>query len=149
MIRKLQPHDREIYLKFTHEFYKSEAVSHYIPIEFRQKTFDYLLTDQEMAECYIFEYENQPAGYALTAKTFSQEGGGFVLWIEELYVSPEFRNKGLGNEFFVFLKNEKEPEVSRLRLEIEPENAGAVRLYKKYGFDFLPYGQMIKELGMK
>ena len=36
------------------------------------------------------------AGYALLAKTFSQEAGGLVVWLDEMYVRPAYRSKGLG-----------------------------------------------------
>ena len=33
---------------------------------------------------YFFECENEAAGYGLIAKTYSQEAGGMVWWIEEV-----------------------------------------------------------------
>ena len=98
------------------------------------------------AAAYILEYENKTAGYALLAKTFSQEAGGMVLWIEELYIMPEYRCRGLGHEFFSYLKDNLCNNVKRLRLEAESSNTKAISLYKRLGFEDLPYSQMIKDL---
>ncbi|MCQ2480168.1 MAG: GNAT family N-acetyltransferase, partial [Clostridia bacterium] len=76
----------------------------------------------------------------------SQEAGGMVCWIEELYVKEEYRNNGIGKEFFDFIKREIEPKCKRIRLEVEDYNIGAKRLYSSLGFEMLPYEQMIKEL---
>jgi GNAT superfamily N-acetyltransferase len=98
------------------------------------------------AKGYIMELGGKPVGYALTAKTFSQEAGGLVVWIEELFVLPQYRDKGLATEFFAYLKQNVEPHVARLRLEVSPENAAAMRLYERMGFEKLPYEQMVKEI---
>ena len=84
------------------------------------------------------------AGYALLAHTWSQESGGDVIWVEELYVLPQFRGKGLGTAFFEELRR-KYPHASRFRLELEPDNERAEKLYRKMGFDFLEYCQMVKD----
>ena len=65
------------------------------------------------------------------------------MWIEEIYTKPEFRGKGLGGEFFDYLFENR--PAARYRLEIEPENERAVALYRKKGFQTMPYGQMCKD----
>lgn len=37
-------------------------------------------------------------------------------------------------------------KAARLRLEAEPDNTGAIRLYKRLGFEELPYKQLIKPM---
>ena len=39
----------------------------------------------------------------------------------------------------------KEEGVTRFRLEVEKENERAWKLYKRQGYDWLEYDQMIKE----
>ncbi|MBP3414831.1 MAG: GNAT family N-acetyltransferase [Clostridia bacterium] len=146
MIREIEGADRELFLKMTKAFYTSDAVMHDIPDAYREATWAELMRSRDYAEGYIFEQDSKPVGYALLAKTFSQEAGGQVIWVEELYVLPEYRSKGLGREFFAFLKERK--NISRVRLEVEPENERAVKLYEKMGFEVLPYMQMIIEQGI-
>ncbi len=144
MIRPLSSDDRQIYIEMAREFYSTDAVWHSVPVANFEKTFDEMMRSDVYAEGFIFELHGTVAGYALLAKTFSQEAGGLVVWVEEIYVKPQFRGKGLGGEFFEFL--EKERPAARYRLEIEPENERAVALYRKNGFEMMPYGQMCKEM---
>ena len=141
MIRKINKTDKDFYINSVKAFYNSDAVLHRIPEENIYRTFNELMNSETYAQCYIFEKDEKRAGYALLAKTFSQEAGGEVLWIDEIFILPEFRCKGLGSEFFVFLKENS--KAARLRLEFCPNNEKAIEIYKRQGFQPLRYGQMI------
>lgn len=145
MVRKVTPQDKEMYLSLTEKFYQSDAVSHNIPLENRLKTWDEIMRSDEYADCYFVIKDGDVAGYMLLAYTFSQEAGGKTAWIEEIYILPEFRSMGLGNELFDFIKAEIEPDCARLRLEVEADNIRAKKLYKSLGFKQLEYEQMIRE----
>ena len=145
MVRKVTPQDKEMYLSLTEKFYQSDAVSHNIPLENRLKTWDEIMRSDEYADCYFVIKGGDVAGYMLLAYTFSQEAGGKTAWIEEIYILPEFRSMGLGNELFDFIKAEIEPDCARLRLEVEADNIRAKKLYKSLGFKQLEYEQMIRE----
>lgn len=145
MIRKLNAADKELYLKLAKEFYCSDAVCHNIPAQFMENTFSELMSSNRYLECFILENDGIAAGYALLAKTYSQEGGGIVVWVEEIYILPQFQGKGLGTEFFKFLHEWSKSNVARLRLEVEPENYSAIKLYSRLGFEPLEYRQMVKD----
>ncbi len=144
MIKKIEQCDKEIYFELAEEFYNSDAVLSPIPKSHFENTFCELMRSDIYAEGFLLMTDGCAAGYALIAKTFSQEAGGLTVWIEELYVRAPYRSKGLGREFFSFLQ--KEIPASRYRLEIEPENERAIALYEKLGFEVLPYGQMVKDI---
>lgn len=145
MIRKLTADDKEIYIGMAEEFYHSDAVLAPIPRTFIERTVEEALRSDTYAEIFLFEYEGETAGYALIAKTFSQEAGGMVWWIEEVYIRELFRSKGLGREFFEYIENHKDEGVARLRLEVEEENIRAVSLYERLGYKVLDYMQMVKD----
>lgn len=146
MIYKIEEKDRESFLSLTRVFYASPAVLHPVPEEYHIAVFEEMMRSDVYAEGYLFEYEGTPAGYALLAKTFSHEAGGLVIWIEEIYVVPAFRGKGLGREFFTFLNRKYGSTAKRMRLETEPNNKRAEALYCSLGFDTLEYRQFYKEL---
>lgn len=142
MIRKITKNDREPFITLSKEFYSSDAVDHPIPVAFHERSFDELMRSDEYIEAFILEREGKTAGYALIAKTFSPEAGGKVVWLEELYVREEHRGHGLGKAFFAYM-DESYP-AARYRLEVEPDNIRAKKLYSSLGYRELPYGQMIK-----
>lgn len=142
MIRPIQQKDREIYLEMAEEFYKTDAVYMDIPKENLEKGFSELMRSKDRIEAFIIEAGGDTAGYVLLAKFFSQEAGGETIWFDEIYVRDNFRGKGLGSSAMQEIM-EKFKECS-FRLEIEPDNDGAVRLYERLGFQHLPYGEMYK-----
>lgn len=122
-------------------FYASGAALRQIDDEKRVKFWSEILKNNAV-KGYILEYGNSVAGYALTVSYPSQEFGGEVLWIDELFVKPEYRGKKLGGEFLDFAANSAKKVL--LRLEVEQDNQRAIALYKAKGFEVLPYIQMIK-----
>lgn len=145
MVRKIVPSDRELYVNLALRFYSSEAVQHSIPKEYIESSFDEMLRSDVYLDGYILEHDGKTAGYALISKTFSCEGGGLTVWIEEAFVMPEYRSLGLGKELFSSLEALYGSVLARMRLEVTPDNERARNLYHKLGFDILPYQQMVKE----
>ena len=145
MIRKMLAEDKAAYLEMTDIFHNSDAVLHPIDKENYQSTFAAAVSDSTYVDGFIIEGESGICGYAIVSLQYATEVGGMCAWIEELYVSPSERGKGFGNEFLQFVKKKYNGKVKRFRLEVEAENDGAVRLYKKYGFDFIPYLQMTND----
>ena len=141
MFRKINENDRELYYHYADTFYHTDAVNAPVPVDNYRVTFDEMMRCDDYVSGYIFEYEGKPCGFALLSKTFSQEAGGISVTIEEIYIDPEYRSKGLATEFFEWLKSDS--RIMRLRLEVEDYNKGAMRLYERMGFELLPYLQMV------
>ena len=93
---------------------------------------------------YGFEVDGDLAGYGMVSRSYSTETGGICLWIEDIYVQPQYRGQGIGTAFLQFV--EGLGGAVRLRLEAEPENERAMHVYRKAGFRELGYTQLIKEL---
>lgn len=143
---KIRKTDRDEYLAMEYAFYHSPAVLHSIPDENHERTFNVLMDDSPYAACYMFrsDDEKEVYGFALLALTYSNEAGGMAVWLEEIYVKPEYRCKGITGEFFRFIEKEY-ADVARIRLETEPENERAAKLYARNGFKQLGYSQMYKD----
>lgn len=141
-IRKLKPQDKSAYIAMSKEFYHSSAVLGPVPDENFAKTFDLLISGSRFADAYLAEDGGKAAGYALLSFTWSNEAGGMVVWLEEIYLRPEFRNAGIGRQIIERIFEEYGENAARFRLEIEDSNTGAKRLYKRIGFHELEYRQM-------
>ncbi len=145
MIRPFENTDRQAYLEMAEEFYQTDAVLHNAPKENFITTFDAAIENSPYVKGYIFEQNNEVAGFALISPAYSNEVGGMVLWLEELYVRNKFQGQGLGKEFFSFIEEEAAAYAKRIRLEVHPNNTRAIALYHKLGYKELPYLQMVKE----
>ena len=142
MIRKMTSADRALYKTLSLEFYATDAVDHPLPPSYFDAVFDEILREGPYMDGYILSVDGSDAGYAVVSKMWAVEAAGLCAWVEDIYIRSSYRGKGLGGEFFRFLK-EAYPQANRFRLEVEVENASAVALYRKHGFEFLPYAQMI------
>lgn len=134
--------DKADFIAMSEDFYASDAVMAPVPTSFHENAFDELMRSEQYVSCYFFLYEGQTAGFALIAKSYSREAGGTVIWVDELYLKPEYRGKGAATHFFRFL--EQNVPAARYRLEVEEDNLRARKLYETTGYRYLPYLQMIK-----
>lgn len=141
-IRAIAPYDRDYFCGSVHAFYNSPAVCHAIPPAYAQRTFDRLMAGTPYAACLIAENEaGAPCGYCLLALTWSNEAGGLCVWLDELFVDPALRGKGVGHQLIAAVRAQY-PDAARFRLEVTDENPRAAALYRTLGFETLPYQQM-------
>lgn len=129
------------------EFYRSSAVLHEIPAAYMEETFRRVTSGSPYARGYILSKDehSEPSGYLLTSITYSNEAGGLVLWLEELYLRESARGLGLGSEAMEYVKKNRPADVKRLRLEVTAHNSGAIRLYERLGYEQLNYVQMVQD----
>ena len=142
MLKRFTKEDKNEYFELAELFYHSDAVLHPVPYSHLEATFNELMTSSPFLDACKIIYNNTTVGFALFAITYSQEAGGKVLWLEELYIKEEYRNLGIGKKFFDELFAKLPSDFKRIRLEVEEENEGAVKFYKRLGFNWLDYKQM-------
>lgn len=143
-IRQMTEQDRSSVLEMMRSFYTSPAVLSNGSEEIFNRDIDNCINASPYLEGYIFQQGEAVQGYAMVAKGFSTEFGKPCMWIEDLYFKPEYRGLGIGSQFFAYLENKYPGTV--MRLEVEEENERAVYVYKKCGFEVLPYMEMKKEV---
>ena len=142
MIREIKSDDKIDFIKMCMDFYNTDGVDHSIPVSNMEKTFNLLMEGLDFAKAYVCEKNSKTAGYILLALTYSNEAGGMVVWIDEIYVKPEFRSQGIGSELIDFVIDKYKDNAARFRLEITESNMGAKKLYLSKGFTDLSYRQM-------
>ncbi|MBR7111807.1 MAG: GNAT family N-acetyltransferase [Clostridia bacterium] len=141
--RRLKKEDVAAYIEMASVFYDSPAVLHSIPRSHLEHTAKIVLDGSPFADIYVFERDGAVWGYGLLAFTHSQEAGGLVCWLEEIYVRPECRGEGVGGAFLEFVK--ATVPAARYRLEVEPENVRVKALYRRHGFEELGYESYVLE----
>ena len=139
-IRYIEERDRLDVIEMMRAFYSSDAVFTSGSEEIFEADVSACISDSPFIEGYIFEQDGSVQGYAMLAKSFSTEFGKPCIWVEDIYVKSEYRGLGIGGAFLSYVR-EKYPDAL-IRLEVEAENERAVSLYKKFGYEILPYMEM-------
>ncbi len=143
-IRELTSDDKDEVLAMMREFYDSPAVIHKSSDRILEKDFDDCLSDMPYIRGFMLEFNGEPSGYAMTSLGYSTEYGGICVWLEDLYIKPEYRRFGIGTELLRFIEKEF-PQAVRFKLEIEEENEAAFSCYFSKGYRPSRYGIMTKE----
>lgn len=99
----------------------------------RQDIENYIF-DKGIAEAVIAYFNNKEAGFAVFYPRFSTFAGKSGLYIEDLFVKPEYRHKKIGKSLMSFLANQA---VSRgyknLEFSVLDWNQQAINFYHRLG----------------
>jgi ribosomal protein S18 acetylase RimI-like enzyme len=98
------------------------------------RTFEQLQTHPQTGTILVIENQAGIIGYSILINFWSNEYGGIILVIDELYIAEPFRGKGVGSAFLRYLIQSRYNHWVGLKLEVLPYNTEALRLYEKLGF---------------
>ena len=108
-----------------------------VPPENLRRTLLSLRDLPSRGQAVVLDLQGRPSGYALLIPFWSNELGGMVCLIDEIYVQPENRGQGHATRLIEDLAAGTLTGASKataLALEISPDNARARRLYERLGF---------------
>jgi ribosomal protein S18 acetylase RimI-like enzyme len=93
-----------------------------------------LAAGEPLGRAWLVQQGERAVGYAVLTWAFSVEAGGREACLDELYLVPEVRNRGLGHRVLALLEAEACAQgVRRLFLEVERQNR-AIGLYRRAGY---------------
>lgn len=100
-IRFARRKDVKLILRFIKELADYEKLSHEV-VTTEDMLDRFLFGEKTYAEIIIAEVNTHAAGFALFFHNFSTFLGRPGIYIEDLYVSPEYRGKGIGKALMAF-----------------------------------------------
>ena len=93
-----------------------------------------LFGEKRYAEVLIAEYESKPAGYALYFFNFSTFLGKPGIYLEDIYVRPQYRGKGIGKALLKrLIKLAEDKNCGRVEWAVLNWNQSAINFYKSLG----------------
>lgn len=96
----------------------------------------------------IAEYEGQPAGYAIMFDFYSTFRGRAGLFLEDVYVRPQYRNKGIGKAMLAYIAGMASREkYFCMRWEVLDWNKPAIDFYESLGAVFLDEWKAVRLIG--
>ena len=132
-IRKATPDDIPLILEFIRELAEyerapEEAVA--TPEDLRRDGF----SAEPRFHVEIAEWEGEPAGFALWFFTYSTWQGKPGLYLEDLFVRPRFRRKGIGKALLVHLARVAvEKGCGRYQWQVLDWNTPSIEFYESLG----------------
>jgi GNAT superfamily N-acetyltransferase len=132
--RTITPTDHATLVELMRQLYEEDPGERPVLEEHFWRTLRELELHPEKGTIFVIEKDHQLIGYGVLINFWSNECGGNVLTIDELYVAKHARGQGIGAEFVRHLIDSKLNDAVALRLEVTPANARARRLYERLGF---------------
>lgn len=132
-IRFADNKDVPLILQFIHGLAGFEKLLH--EVEATEATLkETLFGDDPHAEVIIAELDQQPVGFAIFFHNFSTFLGRPGIYLEDLFVSPNARGKGIGKEILEYLaKLAIKRKCGRLEWSVLDWNEEAIGFYERIG----------------
>jgi GNAT superfamily N-acetyltransferase len=99
------------------------------------RCFETLLDDSRLGQIWMIEYDGHPAGFVVLTVSFSMQSGGLRGLVEDFYVAPQFRRRGLGHAALEEVKRACiRRGVRALLVESGSASDAALNAYRSVGF---------------
>ena len=132
-IRPARPGDAALVFAFVRELAEYEKLSHEVAAT--EALIDAALFGaQPRVFCDIAEWDGEPVGNALWFLNFSTFTGRSGIYLEDLFVRPAFRGRGIGKALMVHLARRCVAEGwTRFEWAVLDWNAPSIAFYKSIG----------------
>jgi GNAT superfamily N-acetyltransferase len=133
VIRPATEADARLVLNMIKELADYERLTHEVTAT-EEKVRERLFGPKPCAEVLLAFLDRQPAGFAVYFFNFSTFVSAPVLYLEDIFVLPEFRGRGIGRELFCRLVSvAKEHGCERLDFMVLEWNKEAMEFYEQLG----------------
>lgn len=132
-IRKLERSDISDVLALIREFAEYEKLSEYCQVS-AENLDEVLFGENSFVQGLVALAEEKIVAYAIFFPYFSSFKGEKSIYLEDVYLKPEFRNIGIGEKFIrEIAKIGKTQKATRIDFQVMKDNEKAIKFYKKLG----------------
>lgn len=137
VIRKAERADVPLILSLIHEIAAYEKLTHQVTADTETLERE-LFGEKPSAEVLLLFLDEQPAAYAVFFHNFSTFLGKKGLYLEDIYVKPEYRKHGFGKKLFTEIARiAVERDCGRMEWAVLDWNTPAITFYEKAGAEIL------------
>jgi len=127
--------DADAVIAMMAALYDEDASGYVSPAHFR-RTVDALLADPHRGTIIVFDLgPDRCIGYAILIPYWSNEFGGAMVEVDELFIRPEFRSRSIGRAFIEWIERARPHGATVIELEVTPDNHKAQEFYTAVGFE--------------
>jgi GNAT superfamily N-acetyltransferase len=106
-----------------------------------------IVTRPELGRVLVARAGDRMVGVAVIPYTWTVEHGGRCAWLDELYVLPEMRARGVGTRLLLAaMALAREDGCLAMDLEVDADHARVETLYLRHGFRSLPRRRFSRRL---
>jgi GNAT superfamily N-acetyltransferase len=105
-----------------------------------------LISPSNPSEIIIFEANGETIGYCILNRFCSNEYSGWIGYVDELFIQPNHRSSGIGEQFFMYLEQNSKYKFVAFMLETVENNPKATRFYQRIGFELHHNLMLFKQL---
>lgn len=128
-----RPEDLDAVLRLVAAFHSEAEIE--LSEDGRRAALVPLLNGNPYGAVYLVGPTRAPIGYVIVTFGWSVELGGMDSFVDEIYIRPAIRGRGLATEVLGKLANTlKSADIKALHLEVDRENEAAMRLYFRARF---------------
>ena len=120
--------------QMVHALYQEDSYGEPMSRRKIRQTVKELLSKPEKGNVTMFCIGEKIIGYAIIIYYWSNEYGGDLAFIDELYVKPQWRRKKIGTSFIEYVSTLKSGYLKGLQVEVNPANEKALTYYRHRGF---------------
>jgi len=133
VIRKAEERDASVIFSFIQELAEYERLAHEVDAS-EADIAKALFGENPRVFADIAEWDGDPAGFALWFYNFSTFRGRHGIYLEDLFVRPAFRSKGIGKALLKHLARRCLDEgLTRFEWWVLDWNEPALRVYRSIG----------------
>ena len=120
-------------IELMREFAGYEYLLDYLEIS-EEKLYEAMFGEKSFVECLIAFGDEKPVAYALYYLSFASFRGQVGVYLEDIYVTEDYRKHGLGEMMLKQIaRTGKENGAVRMDFQVLDWNAPAISFYKKHG----------------
>jgi len=125
--------DVPIILSFIRKLAEYEKLSHLV-VASEANVREHVFSANPVAEVLLAYWDQEPVGFALYLRNFSTFLGQAGIYLEDLFVDPEYRGKGIGKALLARLaKIAVERGYGRLEWAVLDWNTPSIEFYRSLG----------------
>ena len=146
-IRPARPGEAGLVLSFIRELAEYEKLAHEVEAT-EVAVADALFGASPLVYCDIAEWSGEPAGFQVWFVNFSTFSGRYGIYLEDLFVRPALRGKGIGKALLAHLAARcVENGWSRLQWSVLDWNTPSIEFYKSLGAELMDEWTVCKVTG--
>jgi GNAT superfamily N-acetyltransferase len=146
-LRGAEPRDVPAIVGLIRELADFEKLTHLVQVT-PQSLHPHLFGARPSAEAVVAELEGQVIGFALFFTNFSTFLGKPGMYLEDLYVQPAHRGRGVGRALLTHLAGlANQRDYGRFEWSVLDWNVNAIRLYEGMGATVMPEWRICRVTG--